>query len=97
MQGAIWAWNAGAVRIFGIPQDVTLGRSLDIIITDLLRQYHRSYRDMVEAGWSRCRPSGVRPVPAGSHTGKTISMHPSKVDSVLTSTIEVHRSCGSVI
>ena len=39
-EGTIFFWNPGAERIFGHTSADALGRSLDIIIPDRLRQRH---------------------------------------------------------
>jgi PAS domain S-box-containing protein len=39
-QGIIRFWNAGAERIFGYACEEAVGRSLDIIIPERLRQRH---------------------------------------------------------
>jgi PAS domain S-box-containing protein len=39
-QGRIQFWNSGAVRIFGFSEPKAIGRSLDIIIPENLRERH---------------------------------------------------------
>jgi len=40
-EGVIRRWNRGATRIFGFTEAEALGRSLDIIIPEHLRERHR--------------------------------------------------------
>lgn len=50
-EGVIWAWNRGATRIFGFAEAEAVGRSLDIIIPENLRERHwHGYRATVRTG-----------------------------------------------
>lgn len=49
--GIIRLWNAGAEALFGYPADEALGRSLDLIIPERLRQRHwEGYQRVVDTG-----------------------------------------------
>ncbi|TLM65271.1 MAG: PAS domain S-box protein [Deltaproteobacteria bacterium] len=50
--GVIRLWNRGAERIFGVPAAQAIGRSLDLIIPESLRQRHWQ-------GWGKVMSSGV--------------------------------------
>jgi PAS domain S-box-containing protein len=53
-KGTIRAWNASAAHLFGIPADEALGRSLDIIIPERLREAHwAGFHKAVETGAMR--------------------------------------------
>ncbi len=72
--GIIRVWNPGAERIFGYAVDDALGRSLDIIIPERLRQRHWiGYRKTMETGESRYSEGDVLSVPALRKDGTTIS------------------------
>jgi PAS domain S-box-containing protein len=52
--GLVRFWNVGAERIFGYRRDEALGRSLDLIIPDRLRQRHwEGYRKVMATGVTR--------------------------------------------
>ena len=73
--GVIRFWNPGAERIFGYTQDEALGRSLDLIIPERLRQRHwEGYRKVMQTGQSRYGESDVLAVPALRKDGATISV-----------------------
>lgn len=73
--GTIRLWNAGATRLFGFPPEEALGRTLDIIIPERLRQRHwDGYRHMMETGRSRYRPDELLAVPAVTRAGASISI-----------------------
>jgi PAS domain S-box-containing protein len=73
--GVIRFWNAGAERIFGYTQDEALGRSLDLIIPERLRQRHwEGYRKVMQTGQSRYGESDVLAVPALRKDGAAISV-----------------------
>ena len=73
--GVIRFWNPGAERIFGYTQDEALGRSLDLIIPERLRQRHwEAYRRVMQTGQSRYGESDVLAVPALRKDGATISV-----------------------
>lgn len=74
-QGIIRFWNAGAVRIFGFEPQEALGRSLDIIVPERLRQRHwDGYRHMMETGRSRHGPHELLSVPAQTKAGQSTSI-----------------------
>lgn len=53
-EGTIRLWNRGAERMFGYSAEEALGRSLDIIIPENLRQRHwDGYFRVMESGASR--------------------------------------------
>ena len=53
-EGLIRLWNSGAERKFGYPAEEALGRMLDIIIPEQLRERHREgYRKVMSMGRSR--------------------------------------------
>jgi PAS domain S-box-containing protein len=73
--GVIRFWNPGAERIFGYTRDEALGRSLDLIIPERLRQRHwEGYRKVMQTGQSRYGESDVLAVPALRKDGATISV-----------------------
>jgi len=73
--GVIRFWNPGAERIFGHTRDEALGRSLDLIIPERLRQRHwQGYRKVMATGQSRYGESDVLAVPALRKDGAAISV-----------------------
>jgi PAS domain S-box-containing protein len=73
--GIIRFWNPGAERIFGYVQDDAIGRSLDLIIPERLRQRHwDGYRRTMESGKSRYGEGDMLSVPALHKNGRTISV-----------------------
>ncbi len=73
--GAIRFWNAGAERIFGFTSDEALGRSLDIIIPEGLRQRHwDGYHHMMTTGHSRYGARDLLSVPAVNKAGASLSI-----------------------
>jgi PAS domain S-box-containing protein len=74
-EGVIGFWNAGAERIFGFTAAEAIGRPLDIIIPEPLRQRHWSgYRETVRSGKSRYGAGDVLAVPALRKDGTRISV-----------------------
>jgi PAS domain S-box-containing protein len=74
-EGTIFFWNPGAERIFGHPSADALGRSLDIIIPDRLRQRHwDGYRQVMKSGESRYGHGDVLAVPGTARDGSRISL-----------------------
>jgi len=74
-EGFIRFWNPGAERIFGYESDAALGRSLDIIIPERLRERHwKGYRRVIETGESRYGGGDILSVPAITKDGDTISV-----------------------
>lgn len=74
-EGIILFWNPGAERIFGHASNDVIGRSLDLIIPERLRQRHSDgYRRVMETGNSRYGEGEVLSVPALRRDGVTISV-----------------------
>jgi PAS domain S-box-containing protein len=74
-EGIIRFWNAGAERIFGHASHDAIGRSLDLIVPERLRQRHwDGYRHTIETGKSRYGEGDVLSVPALHKNGATISI-----------------------
>jgi PAS domain S-box-containing protein len=72
--GTIWLWNAGAQRIFGFSADEAMGRSLDLIIPEKLRERHwHGYRQTMRTGTTRYDRE-VLAVPAAHKDGRRISL-----------------------
>ena len=68
-------WNRGATRIFGFTEAEALGRSLDIIIPERLRERHwQGYRATMRTGQTRYRDGQVLSVPALRKDGARISV-----------------------
>jgi len=68
-------WNRGAERIFGHAADAAIGRSLDLIIPERLRQRHwDGYRHTMATGQSRYGEGDLLSVPALRQDGATISV-----------------------
>lgn len=73
--GVIRFWNRGAERIFGHAADEAIGRSLDIIIPERLRQRHwDGYRRTMQTGESRYGEGDLLSVPSIRKDGSTISI-----------------------
>jgi PAS domain S-box-containing protein len=73
--GIIRFWNPGAERIFGYSPDEALGRSLDLIIPERLRQRHwEGYRRVMATGDSHYGESDVLSVPALRKDGASVSV-----------------------
>jgi PAS domain S-box-containing protein len=73
--GIIRAWNPGAERMFGHAATDAIGRSLDLIIPERLRQRHwDGYRRTMATGQSRYGAGDVLAVPALRRDGATISV-----------------------
>ncbi len=73
--GIIRFWNPGAERIFGYAANEAIGRSLDIIIPERLRQRHwDGYRHTMATGQSRYGEGDMLSVPALRRDGATISI-----------------------
>ncbi|MGH8429348.1 MAG: PAS domain-containing protein [Solimonas sp.] len=74
-QGMIAFWNKGAERIFGFSAAEAVGRPLDIIIPDGLRQRHRrGFEKTVQTGKSRYGAGDILAVPALRKDGTRISV-----------------------
>ena len=73
--GAIVLWNPGAERIFGYTEAEALGRSLDIITPDRLRQRHwDGYHKSMETGTTRYGAGDMLRVPAVHKDGRAMSI-----------------------
>jgi len=68
VEGLIRVWNAAAARIFGFAAEEAMGRSLDLIIPEHLRQAHWS-------GFHRAMQSGATRL--GGRPTMTRGLHPS--------------------
>jgi PAS domain S-box-containing protein len=74
-EGTIRFWNRGAERIFGFAEAEALGRSLDIIIPENLRQRHwEGYRETMRTGRSRYGAGDVLAVPGLRKDGSRVSI-----------------------
>lgn len=73
--GIICFWNPGAERMFGHLSGEAIGRSLDLIIPERLRQRHwDGFRQTMETGRSRYGEGDLLSVPALRKDGTTISV-----------------------
>ena len=73
--GKIQFWNAGATRIFGFAADEAMGRSLDLIIPENLRQRHwTGFDTTMRTGQSRYGAGDMLSVPAMRKDGTRISI-----------------------
>jgi PAS domain S-box-containing protein len=73
--GIIRFWNPGAERMFGHASGEAIGRSLDLIIPERLRQRHwDGFRQTMETGRSRYGDGDLLSVPAVRKDGTTISV-----------------------
>ena len=73
--GIIRFWNPGAERIFGHASAEAVGRSLDIIIPERLRERHWSgYRRVMATGETRYGDGDVLAVPGLRKDGARISL-----------------------
>ena len=73
--GVIRRWNRGATRIFGFAEAEALGRSLDIIIPENLRERHwNGYRATMRTGQTRYGDGQILSVPAIRKDGARISV-----------------------
>lgn len=74
-KGLIQVWNHGAERIFGFTAAEALGRSLDLIIPEPLRDRHwQGYRATMATGQSRYGAGDLLSVPALRKDGTRISV-----------------------
>src|SRR6516164_3094893 len=74
-EGVIRVWNRGATRIFGFAEAEALGRSLDIIIPENLRERHwQGYRATIRTGQSRYGDGQILSVPAVRQDGIRVSV-----------------------
>ena len=73
--GMIRRWNRGATRIFGFTEAEALGRSLDVIIPENLRERHwQGYRATMRTGQTRYGDGQILSVPAMRKDGARISV-----------------------
>jgi PAS domain S-box-containing protein len=73
--GIICFWNPGAERVFGYARGDAIGRSLDLIVPERLRERHwDGYRTTIATGKSRYGDGDVLSVPALHQNGTTISV-----------------------
>ena len=73
--GTIRFWNEGAVRIFGFGEAEAVGRSLDLIIPENLRQRHgQGFDRTMRTGESRYGAGDMLAVPALRKDGVRISV-----------------------
>ena len=72
--GNIRLWNSGAETIFGYTSEEAIGKSLDLIVPEKLREQHwKGYQRVMETGESRYG-SELLKVPAAHKDGKRISV-----------------------
>jgi PAS domain S-box-containing protein len=72
--GTIVLWNPAAKRIFGFSAEEALGRSLDLIIPERLRERHwEGYERVMRTGQSRYGTEVLR-VPAVHKDGRKLSI-----------------------
>jgi PAS domain S-box-containing protein len=72
--GVVTLWNGGAERIFGFSAAEAVGRSLDLIVPERLRQRHwEGYRRVMETGETRYG-TGLLAVPAVRKDGERLSI-----------------------
>ena len=73
--GAIVLWNPGAERIFGFTEAEALGKSLDLITPERLRQRHwDGYNKSMETGTTRYGGGDMLRVPATHKDGRAMSI-----------------------
>ena len=73
--GVIRVWNQGATRVFGFAKEEAVGRPLDIIIPENLRERHwQGYRATMRTGHSRYGEGHILSVPALRKDGTRISV-----------------------
>jgi PAS domain S-box-containing protein len=73
--GLIRFWNPGAQRLFGYSSDEAIGKTLDLIIPERLRERHwDGYRRVMATGESRYGVADLLSVPALRKDGATISV-----------------------
>jgi RNA polymerase sigma-70 factor, ECF subfamily len=74
-EGLIRVWNRGATRVFGFEEAEAVGRSLDIIVPENLRERHwQGYRDTMRTGQSRYGDGQILSVPAVRKDGTRVSV-----------------------
>jgi PAS domain S-box-containing protein len=83
--GRVTFWNSGAERIFGYTAAEAMGRSLDLIIPERLRDRHwNGWEHVMTTGHSRYGEGDLLAVPGQRQDGTTISVeftiHPLRDD-----------------
>lgn len=74
-QGLIQFWSHGAERIFGFTASEALGKSLDIIVPENLRERHwHGYDNTMQTGKTRYGAGDLLAVPALRKDGTRISV-----------------------
>ena len=74
-EGVIRVWNRGATRVFRFAEAEAVGRSLDIIIPENLRERHwQGYRATMRTGQSRYGDGQILSVPAVRKDGAWVSV-----------------------
>ena len=74
-QGIIHFWNPGAERIFGFTSDEAVGKSLDLLIPEALRERHwHGYDEVMRTGQSRYGAGDILAVPGLCKDGSRISL-----------------------
>ena len=74
LDGLIELWNSGAEEIFGYKKEEAVGKSLDLIIPEKLRQRHwEGYHKVMETGESRYGKELLK-VPAIQKDGTNVSV-----------------------
>jgi PAS domain S-box-containing protein len=74
-EGLIRLWNAGATTVFGYGAEEAIGRSLDLIIPERLRQRHwDGYHKVMATGETRYGAGEMLAVPAMRNDGTRISV-----------------------
>lgn len=72
--GIVRLWNSGAERVFGFSAAEIVGRSLDMIIPEKLRDRHwRGYRQTMLTGYTRYG-NALLSVPATHRDGRRLSV-----------------------
>ena len=72
--GVITLWNPAAERLFGFTKTDALGKSLDLIIPERLRQRHWAGYDKAMASGETCPGRDLLRVPAVHKDGRQLSI-----------------------
>lgn len=74
-EGVIRFWNKGAAQLFGWSAAEAVGRSLDLIIPQTLRERHwQGWRQVMETGRSRYASGELLAVPGLRKDGSRVSL-----------------------
>src|SRR5262245_4491587 len=74
-QGLITFWNPGAERIFGFTSEEAVGRSLDLIVPERLRERHwDGWQHVMTTGKTQYGAGDLLAVPATTKDGHKISV-----------------------